>query len=74
MGRFSPSCSRFCSITFSGACPPSIADTGSPGMSLSTAKIMVRRMKTMGMVMSVRAMMYLNRFFMVLACLPQAPA
>jgi len=31
-------------------------------------------MKTMGMVMSVRAMMYLNRFFMVLAYLPPAPA
>jgi len=42
-------------------------DTGSPGMTLSTTKTMLRRIKTMGMVRKSLVMMYLVRFFIGVA-------
>ena len=57
MGLFSPSSSFFWSITFCGAWAPSMADTGSPGMTRSTTKTMVSMMKTIGMARRRRVRM-----------------
>ena len=57
MGLSRPSSFFFCSITFSGACPPSIEETGSPGMMRSTTNTRVSMMKTMGTARRMRVMM-----------------
>ena len=57
MGLSSPSSFFFCSITLSGAWPPSIEETGSPGMTRSTTNTRVSMMKTMGMASRTRVMM-----------------
>ncbi len=54
MGLLSPSSCFFWSMTLCGAWPPSIALTGSPGMTRSTTKIRVTMINTIGMVRRIR--------------------
>ncbi len=60
-GLFSPASSLILSRTSSGTFWPTIADIGSPGRILMMKKTRVRRIRTVGMTISVLVMMYALR-------------